>query len=167
MTLLYQQKCLGFRVSLNSYLHLLLTPLILLEAHEITKASISQLSLCLLKQGREACGQQSVLSLPHPHESRKAKVKIAIESFAEDQYDISVSTGQKADLDGFIKQLRSEQIQLEVLSKQDSIIMCSEFNDLPAAVKCEDRPSEFSNTDIGASNTDETGLATLRAVFDR
>lgn len=73
-----------------------------------------------------------------------AKVKIAIESFAEDQYDISVSTGQKADLDGFIKQLRSEQIQLEVLSKQDSIIMCSEFNDLPAAVKCEECMDFFS-----------------------
>lgn len=64
-------------------------------------------------------------------------MKISIESFAEDQYDISVATHQKADVDSFIKNLRGEQIQL-VLNQGETIIMCSEFADLPATLKCED-----------------------------
>eukprot|EP00438_Fugacium_kawagutii_P016058 Skav221538 [mRNA] locus=scaffold1813:129776:131420:+ [translate_table: standard] len=65
------------------------------------------------------------------------KVKIAIESFAEDQYDIAVATHQKADVDSFMKLLRAEQIQA-VISKGETIIMCSEFDELPATLKCED-----------------------------
>ena len=64
-------------------------------------------------------------------------MKISIESFAEDQYDISMATHQKADVDSFIKNLRGEQIQL-VLNQGETIIMCSEFADLPATLKCED-----------------------------
>lgn len=71
------------------------------------------------------------------HECWCCKVKISIESFAEDQYDISVATHQKADVDSFIKNLRGEQIQL-VLNQGETIIMCSEFADLPATLKCED-----------------------------
>ena len=68
------------------------------------------------------------------------EVKTAIESSAEDQYDISVATHQKADVDSFTKNLRAEQVQV-VLSKGETIIMCSEFADHPAALKCEDPKS--------------------------
>eukprot|EP00435_Cladocopium_sp_Y103_P023891 s2791_g5.t2 len=55
-----------------------------------------------------------------------SKVKTAIESFAEDQYDISVATHQKADVDSFTKNLRAEQIQAE----------CMDFFSLEGFQKC-------------------------------
>ena len=62
---------------------------------------------------------------------------MAMDMFAEDQYDISLATGVKADVDAFAAQLRQEQIQ-EMMSQPDGIIMCSELEAQPATVKCED-----------------------------
>ena len=62
---------------------------------------------------------------------------MAMDIFVEDQYDISVAAGVKADVDAFIARLRQEQIQ-DMMSQPDGIIMCSEMDDLPATVKCED-----------------------------
>ena len=64
-------------------------------------------------------------------------MKTAIDWFVEEQYDISLATGVKADIDAFIAHLRYEQIQ-DMMSQPDGIIMCSELDGLPAAVKCEE-----------------------------
>ena len=61
---------------------------------------------------------------------------MAMDVFAEDQYDISVAVGVKADVDAFVARLRQEQIQ-DIMTQPDGIIMCSEVDDLPATVKCE------------------------------
>jgi len=37
------------------------------------------------------------------------RVKIAIESYAEEQYDIALQASQKADMDAFLKEVRYEQ----------------------------------------------------------
>jgi len=71
------------------------------------------------------------------------KVKTAIDWFVEEQYDISLATGVKADIDAFIAHLRYEQIQ-DMMSQPDGIIMCSELDGLPAAVKCEECMDFFS-----------------------
>eukprot|EP00931_Biecheleriopsis_adriatica_P060967 TRINITY_DN36631_c0_g1_i1.p1 TRINITY_DN36631_c0_g1~~TRINITY_DN36631_c0_g1_i1.p1 ORF type:complete len:690 (+),score=104.93 TRINITY_DN36631_c0_g1_i1:37-2070(+) len=72
------------------------------------------------------------------------KLKAAMELFVEDQYDISVATGQKADVDSFLTDLRDEQVKHEVLEKPEGVIMCSEFEDRPAAVKCQECMDFFS-----------------------
>ncbi|CAE7501821.1 GIP, partial [Symbiodinium sp. KB8] len=51
------------------------------------------------------------------------RLKIAIESYAEDQYDIALQAQQKADMDTFLVEVRDEQIRLEVLNKPDAVIM--------------------------------------------
>lgn len=53
------------------------------------------------------------------------RVKTAIETYAEDQYDIAMQTHQKADMDVFLHEVRNEQIRLEVLTKPDDVIMCT------------------------------------------
>lgn len=68
-------------------------------------------------------------------------MKTAIEAFAEEQYDISVATRQKADVDAFIRHLRSEQLRHE-LARPEGVIMCSEFTELAATMKCEEQPEQ-------------------------
>ena len=72
---------------------------------------------------------------------------MAMDWFVEEQYDISLATGVKADIDAFVAHLRHEQIQ-DMMSQPDGIIMCSELDGLPATVKCEERcfgPKAFCN----------------------
>ncbi|CAE7367733.1 unnamed protein product [Symbiodinium sp. KB8] len=71
------------------------------------------------------------------------KVKMAMDWFVEEQYDISLATGVKADIDAFVAHLRHEQIQ-DMMSQPDGIIMCSELDGLPATVKCEECMDFFS-----------------------
>lgn len=72
------------------------------------------------------------------------RIKRSIESLAEEQYDIAVRACDKADIDGFLRSLREEQIAMEVLNKPDGVIMCSEFEDIPACVKCDQCMDYFS-----------------------
>merc|ERR1711879_475092 len=74
---------------------------------------------------------------------------------AEDQYDIALNAQQKADLDGFVNEVRDEQIQLEVLVKKDPVIMCTEVEGAPARVKCEQCKDFFSLE--GFAQTHSTG----------
>jgi len=83
------------------------------------------------------------------------RVKLAIEAYAEDQYDIALQAQQKADMDGFINEVREEQIRLEVLSKPDTVIMCTEVEGAPARVKCEQCKDFFSLE--GFAGTHSTG----------
>jgi len=72
------------------------------------------------------------------------KLKVVIEACAEDQYDISVQAHEKASVDSFIAKMRQEQVEMEVLSKPDVVVMCSEIDDLPAVVKCDECMDFFS-----------------------
>lgn len=83
------------------------------------------------------------------------RVKIAIESYAEDQYDIAVQAQMKADMDAFLQEVRHQQVFLEVLSKPDQVIMCTEIENQPARVKCEQCKDFFSLE--GFSQTHSTG----------
>jgi hypothetical protein len=83
------------------------------------------------------------------------RVKLAIEAYAEDQYDIAMTAGQKAEMDGFIDEVRDEQIRLEVESKPDTVIMCTEVEGVPARLKCEQCKDFFSNE--GFASTHNTG----------
>lgn len=83
------------------------------------------------------------------------RVKVAIESYAEDQYDIAVTVQLKADMDAFLAEVRHEQIFLEVLSKPDQVIMCTEIESQPARVKCEQCKDFFSLE--GFASTHSTG----------
>eukprot|EP00929_Paragymnodinium_shiwhaense_P007206 TRINITY_DN111140_c0_g1_i1.p1 TRINITY_DN111140_c0_g1~~TRINITY_DN111140_c0_g1_i1.p1 ORF type:complete len:385 (-),score=86.92 TRINITY_DN111140_c0_g1_i1:288-1442(-) len=83
------------------------------------------------------------------------RAKLAIEAYAEDQYDIALQAQQKADMDGFINEVREEQIRLEVLSKSDPVIMCTEVEGAPARVKCEQCKDFFSLE--GFAQTHSTG----------
>ncbi|CAE8690044.1 unnamed protein product [Polarella glacialis] len=65
------------------------------------------------------------------------KLRAAMELFAEEQYDVSITVGLKADVDSFLTTLRNEQVSSEVLNKPEGIIMCSEFEERPASLKCE------------------------------
>jgi len=83
------------------------------------------------------------------------RVKIAIESYAEDQYDIALQAQQKADMDSFLAEVRNEQIRTEVLTKPDEVIMCTEVENQPARVKCEQCKDFFSFE--GFASTHSTG----------
>jgi len=83
------------------------------------------------------------------------RVKIAIESYAEDQYDIALQAQQKADMDAFLNEVRMEQVRLEVLNKPDAVIMCTEIENQPARVKCEQCKDFFSLE--GFASTHSTG----------
>jgi len=83
------------------------------------------------------------------------RCKLAIEAYAEDQYDIAMTAGQKAEMQGFIDEVREEQIRLEVLSKPDTVIMCTEVEGAPARLKCEQCKDFFSNE--GFAQTHSTG----------
>jgi len=72
------------------------------------------------------------------------RVKIAIEAYAEEQYDVAVQASQKADMDSFLTEVRMEQIRLEVLSKPDAVIMCTEIEGQSARVKCDQCKDFFS-----------------------
>merc|ERR1712151_1244195 len=83
------------------------------------------------------------------------RCKIAIEAYAEEQYDISLQAQQKADMDSFLNEIRLEQIRLEVLSKPDEVIMCTEIDNQPARVKC-DQCKDFFSLE-GFASTHSTG----------
>jgi hypothetical protein len=72
------------------------------------------------------------------------KLKVVIEAYAEDQYDIAVQAHEKADIDFFLAKMRQEQVKMEVLDKPDVVIMCSEIDGLPAVVKCDQCMDFFS-----------------------
>mmetsp|Transcript_80236 Transcript_80236/g.227194 ORF Transcript_80236/g.227194 Transcript_80236/m.227194 type:complete len:395 (-) Transcript_80236:145-1329(-) len=81
------------------------------------------------------------------------RVKIAIESYAEDQYDIAIQAYQKADMDSFLNEVRNEQIRTEVLTKPDDVIMCAEIEGQPARVKCEQCKDFFSLEGFAATHS--------------
>mmetsp|Transcript_87215 Transcript_87215/g.251531 ORF Transcript_87215/g.251531 Transcript_87215/m.251531 type:complete len:390 (+) Transcript_87215:72-1241(+) len=62
-------------------------------------------------------------------------VKVAMADYAEEQYDVMVTTQTKLTVDNFIDRVRREQIRLEVFEKPDETVMCSEYPDKPAVVK--------------------------------
>lgn len=63
-------------------------------------------------------------------------LKCVLDEFAEDQYQLAVSTHERIDvLTGFIERVRKEQIKIEVLNKPDEVVMCQEFPDKPAILK--------------------------------
>lgn len=80
------------------------------------------------------------------------RLKVAIESYAEDQYDIALQAQQKADMDTFLHEVRNEQIRLEVLNKPDAVIMCTEIEGQPARVKCEQCKGFFSLEGFAATH---------------
>ena len=64
---------------------------------------------------------------------------MAMDWFVEEQYDISLATGVKADIDAFVAHLRHEQIQ-DMMSQPDGNFSCARrLIGLPATVKCEER----------------------------
>lgn len=81
------------------------------------------------------------------------RVKIAIEAYAEDQYDIAQQAFQKADMDAFLNEVRNEQIRAEVLTKPDTVIMCTEIDKQPARVKCEQCKDFFSFEGFAATHS--------------
>lgn len=80
------------------------------------------------------------------------RLKVVIESYAEDQYDIALQAQQKADMDTFLHEVRNEQIRLEVLNKPDAVIMCTEIEGQPARVKCEQCKDFFSLEGFAATH---------------
>mmetsp|Transcript_64006 Transcript_64006/g.139169 ORF Transcript_64006/g.139169 Transcript_64006/m.139169 type:complete len:391 (-) Transcript_64006:112-1284(-) len=83
------------------------------------------------------------------------RVKLAIETYAEDQYDVALQAHQKADMDAFLTEIREEQVRSEVLNKPDAVIMCTEMDGQPARVKCQQCKDFFSLE--GFAQTHSTG----------
>lgn len=81
------------------------------------------------------------------------RAKVTIESYAEEQYDIALQAQQKADMDSFLVEVRHEQIRLEVLSKPDMVIMCSEMPNQPARLKCDQCKDFFSLEGFAATHS--------------
>merc|ERR1711862_978824 len=79
-----------------------------------------------------------LLNIDTPFEhSLTTQLKLLIEAYVEDHYDIAVQVHEKLDVDSFINQMRKRQVEIEVLSKPDVVIMCSEIETAAASVKCE------------------------------
>merc|ERR1719387_1595152 len=55
------------------------------------------------------------------------RMKQILEGYAEEQYDIAIQAHQKCDVDGFLEEIRHDQIHVEVLTKPDTVIMCTEI----------------------------------------
>jgi len=72
------------------------------------------------------------------------RLKHVIEAYAEDQYDVAIQAKQKTDVEGFLKEIREDQIRVEVLQKPEEVIMCTEMEGQPARVKCEQCKDFFS-----------------------
>lgn len=62
-------------------------------------------------------------------------IKVAMADYAEEQYDIMVTTQTKLTVQNFIDRVRKELIRLEVSEKPDETVMCSEYSEKPAVVK--------------------------------
>lgn len=62
-------------------------------------------------------------------------IKVAMADYAEEQYDVLVTTQTKLTVQNFIDRVRKELIRMEVFEKPDSTVMCSEYPEKPAAVK--------------------------------
>jgi len=82
-------------------------------------------------------------------------LKLGIESYAEDQYDIFLQAKQKADMDAFLLEIRNEQVRVDVINKPEEVIMCTELETQPARVKCEQCKDFFSLE--GFAKTHNTG----------
>lgn len=80
------------------------------------------------------------------------KLKFSIETFAEDQYDLSIQAHQKADVNAFLHDIHTEQVRIDVLEKPEDVIPCSEIDGEPARVKCEDCKDFFSLEGFGITH---------------
>lgn len=83
------------------------------------------------------------------------RMKHILEAYAEDQYDVAIQAHQKVDPHGFLDEIREDQIRVEVLTKPEVVIMCTENERQPARVKCEQCKDFFSNE--GFLQTHSTG----------
>jgi hypothetical protein len=83
------------------------------------------------------------------------RMKHILESYAEDQYDVAIQAHQKVDPTGFLNEIREDQIRVEVLTKPEVVIMCTEIERQPARVKCEQCKDFFSFE--GFQQTHSTG----------
>mmetsp|Transcript_25475 Transcript_25475/g.59314 ORF Transcript_25475/g.59314 Transcript_25475/m.59314 type:complete len:391 (-) Transcript_25475:87-1259(-) len=72
------------------------------------------------------------------------RMKTDIDRYAEEQFDLAMQAAQKADMDSFLKEIREEQVAMEVLNKPEEVIMCSEIEGQPARVKCDQCKDFFS-----------------------
>jgi hypothetical protein len=81
------------------------------------------------------------------------RLKHIIEAYAEDQYDVAVQAHQKVDVDGFLEEIREDQIRIEVLQKPEVVIMCTEMEGVPARVKCEQCKDFFSLEGFAATHS--------------
>lgn len=62
-------------------------------------------------------------------------IKTAMADYAEEQYDVLVTTQTKLTVQNFIDRVRKEMIKIEVYGKPDDTVMCSEYPEKPAVVK--------------------------------
>mmetsp|Transcript_118814 Transcript_118814/g.379030 ORF Transcript_118814/g.379030 Transcript_118814/m.379030 type:complete len:389 (+) Transcript_118814:113-1279(+) len=62
-------------------------------------------------------------------------IKVAMADYAEEQYDVLVTTQTKLTVQNFIDRVRKEMVRIEVHEKPDATVMCSEYSDKPAVVK--------------------------------
>lgn len=65
------------------------------------------------------------------------RLKIATDNYAEEQYDLAIMADRAMDLEGFLTEIRDQQVAVEVLDKPEEVIMCSEIPGEPARVKCD------------------------------
>lgn len=87
----------------------------------------------------------AILGIDTTFDHRLARrLATTVETYAEEQYDVAVEACEKLDLDQFMSTVRKEQVAVEVLEKPEGTVMCSEFEELPAAVKCEQCLDHFS-----------------------
>jgi hypothetical protein len=82
-------------------------------------------------------------------------VKMELDQFVEQQYELATAVGQVVDAEDFINNIRGVMIDLEVIRKPDDVIMCSEVPGRPAEVKCEQCKDFFSQA--GFNLTHATG----------
>jgi hypothetical protein len=80
------------------------------------------------------------------------RMKQILEAYAEDQYDVAIQAHQKVDVDGFLDEIREDQIRIEVLTKPETVIMCTEIEGQPARVKCEQCKDFFSHEGFAATH---------------
>jgi hypothetical protein len=83
------------------------------------------------------------------------RMKHILEAYAEDRFDVAIQAHEKVDVDGFLDEIREDQIRTEVLQKPEVVIMCTEIAGQPARVKCEQCKDFFSFE--GFQQTHSTG----------
>merc|ERR1712166_689507 len=71
-------------------------------------------------------------------------VKMSLDAFVEDQYELATAVGQVVEPKDFLKVIHDAMVDLDVYRRPDEVLLCTEIKGRPAEVKCEQCKDFFS-----------------------